>query len=498
MTDEITLTKLVRIYPNSKTRKFIKRNIAYRHECWNAGIRTWEHMYHEEYKHLKQTAFTPELDKKNNVIKINVKNTYFKDEITVNKPVIKNGEIIGYKPTKATQRYVPSGSNVRDQQVRDSYLKETLDKLYPNEVKANVLRTDLDQSYQAFFDPARPDSKKPKIKHQITDNGSYLDTQAKIKEGCILPSLNRYDPHFKHGRNRKGIRVSEDISNLNDSDKRRNIRFIHCDGKFYAAIAVKYPVKHLMKTGLDDAVDANVDHFNSAGCIFWLSKQKLYDYKTKRYVYKSNRLDRYYEKVAHYQRVLANKRNCRIKHSKKMGQKVQRSLWQSKNYKKIQLKLRKAYLKVSNIQHDLVQKYTTYLVKYHDTITIEDLAVKHMQMSHVASKGLHRSLFGYFRRTLEYKCKLYGRKLIVAHKLYASTQTCPRCGMAKAGDNKIKLNGNAKHKTGHYDFICYYCGYKADRDVKVTPTLMRYNPDSMPAIIKAQRKGQDYQTLGMI
>ena len=68
--------------------------------------------------------------------------------------------------------------------------------------------------------------------------------------------------------------------------------------------------------------------------------------------------------------------------------------------------------------------------------------------------------------------------------------------MAKAGDNKITLKGNRKHHTPHEVFTCYYCGYTADRDVKVSPTLMRYNTESMKNICQLQKKGQDYQILG--
>ena len=63
----------------------------------------------------------------------------------------------------------------------------------------------------------------------------------------------------------------------------------------------------------------------------------------------------------------------------------------SHNYAKTRTKLQREYAKVSAIQHDLVQKFTTHLVTTYGKIVIEDLDVKHMQMSHVASKGLHRS-----------------------------------------------------------------------------------------------------------
>lgn len=480
--DSLNLTRLVRIYPNKNERKFLIRNIRYRQECWNRGLKMWQHMYHQESQHLSKIIFTPNGKVKKFYNKyILVREHVFKD---------KNGEILKYKFTPVTRSYVPSGRNVRNQFID---LGKTQNSMYPNEVLTDTLLYDLDQSYQAFFDPARPDSKRPKIKYVIFDNGSYLDTQAHIKNGLVFPTLNRQMKHKKLYN--QGIKVAENISDLN-SNKRYTIRFIHRDHKFYAAISVKRPIMHLMPTGQVDAVDANVDHFNSTNYVLWLCKQPLYDKRKGKIVYKRTRLDRLYNRISYYQKALANKRNCVIKHAHKHHEKVDKSLWKTKNYRKIQLKLRQTYLKVYNIQHDLMQKYTTYLAKNHDEIYIEDLDVKHMKMG-VASKGLHRSLFGYFRQTLEYKCKLYGRKLIIVDCLYPSTQVCPRCGMAKAGNNKITLTGNKKHGTPHNIFKCYHCGYEADRDVKVSSALVRYNSESMSEIIKRQKLSKDYQILGI-
>ncbi|MCT3499337.1 transposase, partial [Lactobacillus delbrueckii subsp. bulgaricus] len=55
-------------------------------------------------------------------------------------------------------------------------------------------------------------------------------------------------------------------------------------------------------------------------------------------------------------------------------------------------------------------------------------------MSHVASKGVHRALFGRFRSYLEYKCKSTGVKLVIANRFYPSTQRCAACGNIKKDD----------------------------------------------------------------
>ena len=74
-------------------------------------------------------------------------------------------------------------------------------------------------------------------------------------------------------------------------------------------------------------------------------------------------------------------------------------------------KLQRDYRKIANIQNDLLQKFTTKLVNNYDQIVIEDLAVKKMMMTHVASKGMQRSLFSRFRQILTYKCEWYSKKI---------------------------------------------------------------------------------------
>jgi len=145
---------------------------------------------------------------------------------------------------------------------------------------------------------------------------------------------------------------------------------------------------------------------------------------------------------------------------------------QSNSYVAMRAKLQRDYRKVASIQHDIMQKFTTELVNDYDKIVIEDLSVKSMQMSHVASKGLQRSMFGYFRQILTYKCDWYGKKLILADRQYPSTQRCSKCGYIKSGDDKITLQGNERHCTKHNEYVCYSCGAVLDRDENAVANLL--------------------------
>ena len=89
---------------------------------------------------------------------------------------------------------------------------------------------------------------------------------------------------------------------------------------------------------------------------------------------------------------------------------------------------------------------------------------------------MHRSMFGLFRKLLTYKCEWYGKELIIANKLYPSTQRCAACGLVKKGDERITLQGNKKHGTKHNEFVCYNpsCpnyNKKVDRDENAMANL---------------------------
>ena len=111
------------------------------------------------------------------------------------------------------------------------------------------------------------------------------------------------------------------------------------------------------------------------------------------------------------------------------------------------------------------------MYQQYDTIVIEDLDVKKMQMSKKA-KNLHRSLFGQFRQMMEYKSQNFGKMLIVADRYYPSTQRCSSCGFIKTGEDRITLSGNEKYGTRHNEYICHHCGYNDDRDHNAVLNLL--------------------------
>ena len=316
--------------------------------------------------------------------------------------------------------------------VRDALVAAKEDWQY--ELSSRVLQqavADLAKAWQNFFDRAQPDWGKPKFKSKREPRQGFKTDSAKLVNGRLRLDKPRKTPHVWSDIKIKGLRAIDGDLCLVSVYREGN--------RYYAALTFKTSRQTQSTSNLETAVDCNIGHF---------------DYSEGKISTLPPRLKRHYAKIKHYQRQLSRKTKT------------------SHNYAKTRTKLQREYAKVSAIQHDLVQKFTTHLVTTYGKIVIEDLDVKRMQMSHVASKGLHRSLFGYFRQVLTYKCDWYGNTLIVADRFYPSTQRCSACGFVKTGDDKITLTGNAKHGTKHNEYICYECGYSDDRDRNAVKNLL--------------------------
>ena len=103
----------------------------------------------------------------------------------------------------------------------------------------------------------------------------------------------------------------------------------------------------------------------------------------------------------------------------------------SRNWKKAQLKIARLHRKIANIRKDTIHKLTSLLAKNHGTIVIEDLNISGMMKNHKLAGAISDMGFYEVRRQLEYKCKLYGSKLVVVDRWFPSSKTCSNCGLSK-------------------------------------------------------------------
>jgi len=133
----------------------------------------------------------------------------------------------------------------------------------------------------------------------------------------------------------------------------------------------------------------------------------------------------------------------------------------SANRAKARAKVARAQRKVRAARADFLHKASTRLVRDHDVIAVEDLAVQNMVRNRRLSRVIADCGWGTFREMLEYKAARYGRHLIVIDRWYPSSKTCSACGFVLAS---LGLKVRA--------WQCPSCGTRHDRDINAAKNIL--------------------------
>ena len=146
---------------------------------------------------------------------------------------------------------------------------------------------------------------------------------------------------------------------------------------------------------------------------------------------------------------------------KKLQKQLSKKQKGSNNRNKLRIKLSKVHEKIKNQRQNYLHQITSKLVNENQIICIEDLNVKGMMSNHKLSKSIQELSLFEFRRQLEYKCRWYGRQLIIIDRFYPSSKTCHNCGYIY---KDLKLSQR--------DWICPHCGKKIDRDYNASLNIL--------------------------
>src|SRR6185437_11456903 len=137
----------------------------------------------------------------------------------------------------------------------------------------------------------------------------------------------------------------------------------------------------------------------------------------------------------------------------------------SANRAKARAKVARAHRKVRASRADFLHRTSTRLVRDHDVIVIEDLAVKNMARNRSLAKAISDCGWGAFRAMVEYKAARAGRHVIVIDRWYTSSKTCSSCGHLLA---ELSL----KTRT----WQCPSCGTRHDRDINAAKNILAAGP----------------------
>lgn len=141
--------------------------------------------------------------------------------------------------------------------------------------------------------------------------------------------------------------------------------------------------------------------------------------------------------------------------------KLSRMVKGSNNYNKQRKRIAKLHAKIKHQRNDFLHKLSYNLAMDYDVICIESLNMKGMSKALNLGKSVHDLGWGEFVRMLTYKCKKYGKTLIMIDKFYPSSKTCMECGHIH---KDLKLSDRV--------FDCPQCGNIIDRDWQAAMNIL--------------------------
>jgi len=131
--------------------------------------------------------------------------------------------------------------------------------------------------------------------------------------------------------------------------------------------------------------------------------------------------------------------------------------------KKTKQKLAVLHEKVANQRKDFLHKTSTELIKNHDSIAIENLAVSNMAKNHSLAQSISDASWSTFVTMLEYKANWYGKNIIKIGRFEPSSKTCSSCGYI---NKELTLKDR--------EWTCKGCNSVLNRDVNAAINIKSF------------------------
>jgi putative transposase len=168
-----------------------------------------------------------------------------------------------------------------------------------------------------------------------------------------------------------------------------------CAGRYFATLCLDETVAALPKTGESVGIDLGILHLATLSTGETIPNPKF--------------LGRSLVRLAKHQRSLARR---------KQG---------SHRWQRQRLKVARLHAHVADSRRDLLAKLTTGLVRRFDVCCVEDLHVGGMMDGHDRARRMSDVGMYAFRQMLTYKCRWYGKELLVVDRYFPSSKRCSDC-----------------------------------------------------------------------
>lgn len=323
-----------------------------------------------------------------------------------------------------------------------NYLLKPLKQEYPFLKKSDssslqVVNEFLNQSWKNFFDKSNPKAGKPRFHSKKAVKFSYTGksvVQIAGKRYLKIPKL--------------GYIKSSKTKILNDTRIKRYTVSLEPTGKYYVSFQVEKEIEELPKTSQKIGIDLGI-----ADLAILSNGYKYKTFNGSYFEKKAKVWQKKFSRRRHQAEVLVAQ-----DHHKKIPN--PRSLESFKNREKARNMKARYQAKVKNQRKDYLHKITTELVKKYDVIVIEDLKSKNLLKNHHLAKSISNASWRMFKVMLEYKCKWYGKQLIVVDAKNTS-RICSNCGF-NSGEKPLEIR----------EWTCSKCNVHHDRDINAAVNIL--------------------------
>ena len=310
-----------------------------------------------------------------------------------------------------------------------SFLKES------DSSSLQVSNHNLDQSFKMLF---KHQGGYPRFKSRHSAKQSYTGKAVfhiLAKRRVQLPKLG-------------GIRTSK-TGQLEGLKIKRYTVTLDSTGKYYLSLTVDDPnIQPLEKTGAVVGIDMGV-----ADLAITSDGQKYASFN-------AGWLDK---QVKTWQSKLSKRKHralVRVRQWNHNHKDTKMELEDYSNWQKARVAKSRYQAKIANKRKDYLHKITTELVRSYDVIVIEDLKTKNLLKNHHLAKSIANNSWYLFREMLEYKCKWYGKQLVVVSPNYTS-QICSNCGY-HSGKKPLDVR----------EWTCPKCNTYHDRDINASINIL--------------------------
>jgi putative transposase len=343
----------------------------------------------------------------------------------------------------AKTRYQNNPSSYFVSEYDMNYLLKRLKIEYPflKESEARSLQISnhyLNQSFKMLF---KHQGGYPRFKSRKSAKQSYTGDGS--RGGCHIIA-KRYMRLPKLG----SIKTSKTTRLANCKIKRYTVT-LDPTGRYYLSLIVDDPsIQPLEKTGAVVGIDMGV-----ADLVITSDGYKYPKFEASWYEQQANKAQSRFSKRKH--RALVRVRQWNHNHKD-----IKMELEDYSNWQKARVAKSRYQAKIANKRKDYLHKITTELVKSYDVIVIEDLKTKNLLKNHHLAKSITNNSWYLFREMLEYKCKWYGKKLVVVSPDYTS-QICSNCGY-HSGKKSLDVR----------EWTCPKCNKHHDRDINASINIL--------------------------